>query len=37
MNKPIRLVVLFVVVALAVYFGLRSVDLGAFIMRLHGR
>lgn len=37
MNKPMRIVCLLVLVAFAVYFGARSVDLGALIMRLDGR
>lgn len=37
MNKPMRIFCLLVLVAVALYFGARSVDLGAFIMRLHGR
>lgn len=37
MNKPMRLFCIVILGAVVLYFGARSVDLGAFIMRLHGR
>lgn len=37
MKKPMRILLLLALVAAALYFGARSIDLGAFITRLHGR
>lgn len=37
MKKPLLTCCLVVIGAVAIYFGARAFDLGAVIMRLHGR
>jgi hypothetical protein len=37
MKKPMLISCLVALVAVALYFGSRSIDLGALIMHLHGR